>query len=273
MTDQIQLKVADFHAAQAKQYELYIEIGANNFNYAVIDPQNQSVKLVARKPSNIYNGIFDDLLKAHFAKTRISLTTQKFTFVPSELFHESATENFSSYIGATDSEKVCTQEIAGAGITIIYALPKLQLDKIGSYFPNAEIYPQIVPFFKGVNFGFSQISTSQLFVNLRDGSLAEIIIYNHSKFLFYNIFEFQNPDELMYFVLLAAQENSIKPASATLKLSGVADEEDDVFNRLSAYFPHTELIDQDSLPLFYQGLEKPALPNFFSLLALHLCGL
>nr|WP_294897447.1 DUF3822 family protein [uncultured Pedobacter sp.] len=272
MTDQIQLTVADFDATKTKIYELYLEIGANYFNYAVIDPRNQFVKTISHKPSTIYNGIFDDLLKEHFAKIKISLITQKFTLVPTELFHESATENFVKYICATESEEICTQQLAGTGITIIYALPKLQLDKIGSYFPNAEIYPQISPFYKGVSFGFSQISTSQLFINFRDG-LAEIIIFNHRQFQFYNIFDFQNEDELIYFVLLAAQENNIKPASATLKLSGNIDSESSFFNQLLKYFPHTELTDQDSLPLFYQGLEKPVMPRFFSLLALHLCEL
>lgn len=272
MTDQKQLTVADFDATKAKTYELYLEIGSNYFNYAVIDPRNQSVKTISHKSSNIYNGIFDDLLKSHFAKTKISLTTQKFTFVPTELFHESATENFINYIGATEHEEICTQQLIGTGITIIYALPKLQLDKIGSYFPNAEIYPQISPFLKGINFGFSQISSSQLFINFRDG-LAEVMILNNRVFQFYNVFEFQNEDELIYFVLLASQENNIKPASTTLKISGTIDAESGLFNRLVQYFPHTESIDQDSLPLFYQGLEKPALPRFFSLLALHLCEL
>ncbi|HTN21872.1 MAG TPA: DUF3822 family protein [Pelobium sp.] len=272
MTEKIQLTVADFDATQAKTYELYLEIGSNHFNYAVIDPQNQAVKTISHKPSNIYNGIYDDLLKSHFAKTKISLTTQKFTFVPTELFHESATENFIKYIGATDNEEICTQVLTNAGITIIYALPKLQLDKIGSYFPNAEIYPQISPFYKGVNYGFSQISTSQLFINFRDG-LAEVIIFNQNQFQFYNIFEFQNEEELLYFVLLSAQENNIKPASATLKLSGFIDPESELYKQLAKYFPHTEVTDQDSLPLFYHGLETPVMPMFFSLLALHLCEL
>ncbi len=272
MDEQIQLTAADFDAAQAKTYELYLEIGSNYYNYAVIDSQNQSVKTIANKPSNIYNGTYDDLLKSNFAKTKISLTTQKFTFAPTELFHESATENFIKYIGATENEEICTQQLSGAGITMIYALPKLQLDKIGSYFPNAEIYPQISPFFKGISFGFSQISTSQLFINFRDG-LAEVIIFNHNKFQFYNIFEFQNAEELIYFVLLSAQENNIKPASAILKLSGLVDTEDEIFGQLMKYFPHTEMTDQDSLPLFYQGLDKPIMPRFFSLLALGLCEL
>lgn len=272
MNEQIQLTASDFDATQAKTYELYLEIGSNYYNYAIIDPQNQSVKAISNRTSNIYNGIYDGLLKSNFAKTKISLTTQKFTFVPTQLFHESATENFIKYIGATENEEICTQQLIGEGITMIYALPKLQLDKIGSYFPNAQIYPQIAPFFKGISFAFSQISTSQLFINFRDG-LAEVIIFNHHKFQFYNIFEFQNEDELMYFVLLSAQENNIKPASATLKLSGSVETEDEIFKQLLKHFPHTEMTDQDSLPLFYQGLEKPVMPRFFSLLALGLCEL
>lgn len=272
MNNHIQLSVADFDAAQSKNYELYLEVGSNYHNYAVIDPKNQSVKTVSYKPSNIYNGFYDELMKSHFAKTKISLNARKFTFVPSELFHDAALDNFTKYLNATEHEQVCVQHLNEAGITIIYALPKLLLDKITSYFPNADIYPQITPFYKGVSFGFSQISTSQVFINFK-GDFVEIIIFNEGKFHFYNVFEFQNNDELMYFVLLSAQENNIKPANTTVKVSGDIANESPIIDQLTKHFPHTEFTDQDSLPLFYQGLEQPVMPRFFSLLALHLCGL
>lgn len=101
----------------------------------------------------------------------------------------------------------------------------------------------------------------------------EIIIFNQKQFHFYNIFEIFNDEEMMYFLLLAAQENSIKPAHTTVKISGDFNPNGTVFNKISQYFPSTEITDQDSLPLFYQGLAQPVMPRFFSLLALNLCEL
>ena len=272
MNNKIQLTVADFEPAKAKTYELYLEIGSNHYNYAVIDPQNQTVKTISHQPSNIQNDIKDELLQAHFAKTKISLKTQKFTFIPTELFHESAVANFTKYIDAQDNEEVCIKNLEHARLTIIYTLPKLQLDKISSYFPTAEIYPQIIPFYNGVAYAFGQIGFSQLFINFKSNLMEVIIIHQH-QFQFYNMFDVQNEEEIMYFLLLAAQENNIKPASTTVKVSGDILLNSSTYQQISKYFPQTEITDQDSLPLFYQGLSAPVMPRFFSLLALHLCEL
>ncbi|WP_147387933.1 DUF3822 family protein [Pelobium manganitolerans] len=272
MNEQAQAQVEDFDITQAKTHELYLEVGANYFKYAVVNPENKAVRLLSHKASNLYNGLHDDWLRSHFAKTKISLSSQKFTFVPSALFHESATQNFVKYIGATDHDEVCVHHLTDAQLTIIYALPKLQLDKIHHYFPNAEIYPQIAPLFKGINFGFSQIFGKQIFINLRD-TYAEILIMADKQFVFYNLFEYQNQDELLYFALLCAQENDLKPASTTLKISGLLGADSELMQRLQHYFTHTEMIDQDSLPLNTSQFEKPIVSSHFSLLALHLCGL
>lgn len=272
MNNKIQLTVADFEPAKTKTYQLYLEIGSNHYSYAVIDPQNQNVKTISYRPSNIHNDTSDELLQAHFSKTKISLNTQKFTFVPTALFHETALANFTKYIDAQDNEEVCVKNLEHAKLTIIYTLPKLQLDKISSYFPTAEIYPQIAPFYNGVAYAFSQIGFSQLFINFKSNLMEVIIIHQH-QFQFYNIFEFQNEEEMVYFLLLAAQENNIKPASTTVKVSGDFNTNGTTFQEILKYFPQTEITDQDSLPLFYQGLEQPVMPRFFSLLALHLCEL
>lgn len=106
MNNKIQLTVADFEPAKTKTYELYLEIGANHYNYAVIDPQSQNVKTISYRPSNIHNDINEELLQAHFAKTKISLNTQKFTFIPTELFHEDALANFTKYIDVQENEEI-----------------------------------------------------------------------------------------------------------------------------------------------------------------------
>ncbi len=272
MNEKIQLAAEDFDVADAKNYELYLEVGSAYYNYAVIDPKTQQAKTVAYQPVNIYNGLSDDILNANYAKTKITLVTRKFNFVPTELFHQSSLANFTKYINASENDEVFCDVLDPAGISVIYAFPKLQLDKVASRFPNAEIFPQMFPFYNAVNYAFSQIGFSQVFINFKSGLMEVIIIHQH-EFRFYNIFEFQNDDEVNYFLLLSAQENNIKPASATVKVSGDLDINGELFKQILKHFPNTEITDQDSLPLFYQGLTQPVMPRFFSLLALHLCEL
>lgn len=270
MNNKILLTVPDFEPSLAKNYELCIEIGQNDYSYAIINPEDQTVKVLCHKPSIIHNDISGSLLQSHFSKTKISLLTQKFTFIPSAIYHQKDLINYSTYIKASENEDILTKTLDKAGITIIYALPKLQLDKISADFPDAHIFPQISPFYNGVAYGFSQIGFSQLFINFKPG-LVEVIIINQHQFHFYNIFEFQNDDELLYFLLLAVKENKVKPASVTVKISGNITTKSSAYERVLAQFPRTEVTDQDSLPLFYQGLNQPVMPRFFSLLSLYLC--
>ncbi|MBK0382474.1 DUF3822 family protein [Pedobacter sp. SD-b] len=270
MSDKIILSVDGFENLSSKELDLYLEISLNSYNYAIIDPEDKSVKSIAHKPSVIFNDLSDLVLQANFSKTKISLPTQKFTFIPTGVYHKKDLENYAKYIQPADNEKVFTHALEKSGITVIYALPELLLDKLGASFPNAEIFPQLMPFYQGITFAFSQINSPQLFINVKPG-FVEVIILNDHRFKFYNVFEYQNDDELLYFALLAAQQNKLRPANLTVKVSGNTDWFGDTFKKIVAQFPRTEVTDQDSLPLFYNGLGQPVMPRFFSLLSLHLC--
>ena len=270
MTDKLHLSVPDFEPAKAKNFELCIEIGNNYFQYGIISLVDHAVKVVSAKASIIFNEIENSLLQTHFKKTKLSLFTQKFTFIPSEIFKAEDLAVYSKYIQPDDSMDVHYSTIDSIGITVVYAVPKITLDKVSQYFPDAQIYPHLLPFLKGVDNGFSQIDSSLLFVNFKPG-FVEIAVYHHQKFQFYNTFEYQNDDELIYFILLAIQQNRLKLGSTTIKISGNVSAKSSSFERISAQFPRTEITDQDSLPLTYSNLGQPVMPRFFSLFSLHLC--
>ncbi len=270
MSDKIILSVDGFEDLNLKDLELYLEIGLNSYNYAIINPSDKGVKSIAHKPTVIYNDLNDSILQGSFAKTKISLPTQKFTFIPSEIYNHKDLDNYSKYIQPSDNDKVLTKSLEKSGLIVIYALPELQLDKLSTIFPNAEIFPQLMPFYNGITYAFSQIGFSQLFINIKQG-FVEIIILKDHQFQFYNVFEYQNDDELLYFILLSVQQNKIKPVSVTVKVSGEIQQFGDTFKKIVKQFPRTEVTDQDSLPLFYNGLGQPVMPRFFSLLSLHLC--
>ena len=246
-------------------------MGNNDYGYALVDVQNQTVKVISAASTTIFNDIEGNLLQTHFTKTKISLTTKKFTFIPTDVYHKKDLEVYSKYLNPLENEAVYVKSLEKAGITVIYAFEKHLLDKIEKYFPEASIYPQFIPFFTGIDYAFSQISYPQLFANFKS-DVIEIIIFNHHKFQFYNVFEYTNEDELLYFMLLATQQNKLKPANVVVKISGNIDTNGTVFQKIKTQFNHTEVTDLDSLPLTYLGLNEAVMPRFFSLLSLHLCA-
>lgn len=270
MNDKLHLSVPDFEPANAKDYELCIEIGTNFYQFAVINPIEKAVKVVSSKASVIFNELENSLLRTHFAKTKIGLPTQKFTFIPTELFDAKNSAVYTKYLQVDEQDEVFFSYMKSGEITIIYALSKLILDKIGKHFPDAKVYPQFQPFFEGTDYGFAQIDAPQLFVNFKNTYL-EIIVYKNKKFQFYNCFDFQNNDEVIYYLLLAMQQNGLKPPSTTVKVSGNISGKTETYQKIAAQFQRTEVTDHDSLPLNYSGLGEAVMPRFFSLFSLHLC--
>ncbi len=270
MNDKIHLTVPDFEPANATHNELYVELGPNDYNFALVDVKNQTVNVISTSKTNIFNDIEGNLLQTSFAKTKISLATQKFTFIPTALFEENHLEVYSKYLSPSENEAVFFKTLEKSGVTVIYTFEKSLLDKIEKYFPDAILLPQFIPFFSGVEYGFSLISYPQLFVNFKSGAL-EIIIFNKNKFQFYNQFDFENDDEVLYFLLLASQQNKLKLSNLTVKVSGNINQNGGLLQKIKDQFKSTEITDQDSLPLTYIGLNEPVMPRFFSLLSLYLC--
>ncbi len=269
MNDNIHLAVPDFEPANASAYELLIEIGDDDHNYAVIDPLQKAVKVVSYIPAVIFNQIEGTLLQSNFARTKISLNTQKFTFIPKALYQESDLPVYSNYLKVADDEAVFTSSPEEADFVVVYALKNSLLSKVNKYFDKVIVLPQITPYFTGVEFSFSHINDAQLFVNIKPGDL-EIVIFNEGRFLFYNQFEYANDDEILYFMLLAIQQHQLEASKSMVKLSGATHTEN-TYQKIKNHFQKTELVDQESLPLTYDGLYG-AMPRFFSLLSLHLCG-
>lgn len=270
MNEKIDLTVSDFEPANTFNLELAIELGTNYYNYAIIDGDKKAVKVISNVQSSIFNDVDDNLLHNNFAKTKISLITKKFTFIPTPLFQKDNLEVYTKYIQAQDHEYILVNQIHENTITAIYAFDKLLLDKIEKHFPSAKIYPQFTPLISGITYGFSLIKEAQVFANYRPGYL-ETIIYNKGEFQFYNIFEVENDDEILYFLLLAAQQNNLYSKSTMLKISGNLSTQSETYNRLKQHFNRLEIIDQDSLPLTSLGIQTSVMPRFFSLLSLHLC--
>jgi hypothetical protein len=271
MTDKIILSVPDFEETLVKEYNLNIEVSINSFNYAITDPQGKSVKSVAHIPSLIYNYVNGSILQNSFNKVKISILTQKFTFIPLSIYQDKDLETYSTYLKPTVIEKVLVKKIASEDLAIIYALPKLQIDKLENLFPTAAIFPQFLPLIAALNFGYQQINFSQLFINFKSDGFLEIALIDNQKLIFYNIFSYQNIDEMMYFILLSLQQNQIRPTRVTVKISGEIAINDEKHQKIVSEFANTEFIDQDCLPLTYKGFGQPIVSQFFSLLSLHLC--
>jgi hypothetical protein len=73
------------------------------------------------------------------------------------------------------------------------------------------------------------------------GDKVEILNFTDGRLRFYNEFEFENEDELVYFTSFVAGELQLAPEAITVILSGEIEEADKNYNRLGEFFNKVEL--------------------------------
>ena len=251
------------------QNELFIEIGSNNYSYALVNANQDEKYEVHHSDTLIFNDLEKDILQTSFNDTKISLDCKKFTFIPSEIFNSEDLSAYIPYLQATSNETIFTNHLPELGFTAIYALENILLDKVEKYFPQAQIYPQFMPFLLATKEIKNQ--KNQLFANFKSDRL-EIALYKNDKFQFYNSFQFENGDEAIYFILLAVQQNALILADLEILLSGKIVIESDLFHKIKTYITNAAIIDQQNLGQFYQNSSQSDFSNYFSLLSLHLCA-
>src|SRR5690606_29706201 len=110
------------------------------------------------------------------------------------------------------------------------------LERLNHVFSNAKIYTQINSFFEGCILN----KDSEIFVNLKDENF-ELLILKNRELVYYNIFEFKNNDEILYFLMLTLQQKEISPSA--LVVSGAIEESSELYVKLKNSFPSIKLND------------------------------
>jgi hypothetical protein len=244
-------------------YTLLLQMQAETFSYAVVY-QNRLVAWAKDCPLNELNNPGDehDLLIYTYEKVVVGLPSTGFTLVPNAVFSEDHIADFARFLDVQSSEKIFTEVLDSKNLVIYkcaenmipitekFGLQKTVFNATGWISLIAKNYP----------------SEDNLYLNM-DHKQVGILYFAQGKLRFYNTFEFNNPDELVYFAAFVAQELQLQPKSINLILSGHISLEDKNAARLSGFFNGVELNDLEVIDLPAQIKSNQIL----SLAALSLC--
>jgi hypothetical protein len=83
-----------------------------------------------------------------------------------------------------------------------------------------------------------------VFANVR-GHKVQIGVFEQRNLVFFNVFDYQKPADLLYYVLLAYKQSELLPLQTPLMLSGTVIEDSDLFRLLSRYIPSIRFMPLD----------------------------
>jgi hypothetical protein len=253
-----------FNLYQAYSYSLLLQVDLNSFSYAFV---HQNRLLVYAQNCDLdelaHPKQLSEILTATYKKVAIGLPATGLSLIPKSLFREDQIAGFARLLDVRTDEKVFAQALDNVN-NIIYKTPghiasAVEKFGFGNTFYTAKGWIQAI--------AESHPTGSSLYLEIGK-NYVEFLYFQGKSIRFYNVFEFKNEEELVYFTSFVCEELELKPKEITLVLSGDVIIDDKNMKRLGDFFPKIEV---NSLKVLELPGQIPS-HRLLSLSALSLCG-
>ncbi|NHA03664.1 DUF3822 family protein [Mucilaginibacter sp. HC2] len=254
----------NFSLDEAERYNLLIQIDKATFSYAITD-QDKLVACADMHPLDELSNPQEllDLLSAKYKHVVVGLPANGFTLVPQSLFSQDHITDFARFLDVKPGEKVSAQPL-DIHNTIVYKTDNAVINAAEEFGLRNSVFSS-----KGWIKAIAKNNPADhdLYLNL-NGSGVEIVTFKGGQLRFYNRFDFQNNDELAYFIALTANELGLQPADVHVYINGDMDTSDKSLSHLADFFGQVQL---NQLQVVKVPAEIPA-HQILSLAALSLCA-
>lgn len=262
---------AGFGPGETEMCDLLLQTGTERISYAIIQENRLKAifeglggtenlaKLISRDP----------LLQSRFRKVKISVDTDKFTFIPQEIFSEANLKDYLRFVQPENPADILVTDLHEFEIRNVVAISSDLQNQLRSRFPKATLKSQIDPFLKGIHFLMGDQNAPMWFLNFRHGSFEAALVQN-GELQFYNVLQSKDPDEFNYFLLLLLRQFPASTISQAI-ISGSINVTDPYHSRLTKYFREVKLVEMSSQIQWDPTFDQIPLHHYFSLLSLSRC--
>ncbi len=185
--------------------------------------------------------------KAAFDEVEVLYDNHLSTFVPDPFFDENYLGSYMQYnvkVFETDTFDFDTLTIAPIhNVYVPYAnINNIFIDHFGTFtFKHVSTVLVSRLLERSRN-----IDEKKMFVHLATNHF-EIVVVQNQHLLLYNTFEYKSPEDLIYYLLFAAEQLNMNPESFKLEFLGNIDEEDDYFKIAYKYIRNVSFLDVSDL--------------------------
>lgn len=262
-----------FEPANSTNLNLLVKIGTDTFSYAIIDNEKNFVHAVYDEQEceigyDKFNERLktDPYLKLTYKEVKVAIHSSNLIFVPQELYNENEVTLYTKFFTDVDFQTVYVQPSLKQTINTIFSLPQHVEKLINENWQNSYKMQQ--------NAGLVELSTKleqdNIIIDFTVGSF-QFIYVKEAKINLVQSYQFDDIEELTYYLLLIINQLSINTKNTEVKACGIIHREDEKWQLLSQYFNKVDLLVISS-NLDTQILDDMPSHYYTSLLALQQCG-
>ncbi|MEI8138020.1 MAG: DUF3822 family protein [Bacteroidota bacterium] len=205
-----------------------------------------------------------------FQKITISVLNKDFTILPEAYSNPNDLKEFLTFSsGLAEVKNVKAQSIKN--VKFCYAIDEELIQYLEKTFTRAMI-KHSGTINLDLFFSNHSLIKSNLFLSINDG-LIEIAAKENNELLFYNVFNYDNNEDVLYYILFMMEQFNLNSLQTKLSISGQIKTNDALILSIKKYIKHVNFVAHDpSLKLEGEFSELPS-HFYFTLLNQHLCAL
>ena len=242
-----------------KYRKLSIQVSLTGLTFCVFDTLNNTILSVkeihfdtfhkAAKIEELFADAFRDNpeLNDSYDEILVIHNNNLSTFVPEPLFDENFLGSYLQYnTKVFETDFFAFDEIKNYQMNAVYIpyvnINNFFIDQFGSFdykHANSILVTKLLDASKNND-------DRKMIVNFNPGHFEIVVIQNQKLHLF-NSFDYQTPEDFIYYLLFTAEQLTMNPENFKLELLGNIDEEDDFYKIAFKYIRNVTLFDIDHL--------------------------
>ncbi len=217
--------------------------------------------------TTLENAIHDlKLLQFQLDEVFVGVLNQSFTLVPS-LFANENTNDYLQFVTGKLSEQEIFKQTLSNDSTFIFSIPQLLTQGIERLFNTVRFYHAGIA---AIQFQAKLVSPSLYLILIVHEGGMELTVKENNQLLFYNYFEVQSNEDILYYTLYTAEQLNldVKVHPVYIAMNQTTDSE--LTKLLTKYIKQLHFITTISLSTNEAFISLPS-HYFFSLKQLHTC--
>ena len=245
--------------AEKKYKKLSIQVSLTGLSFCCFDTLNNTVTSFnevhfdtfhkATKIEDLFADAFRDHpeLKDSYDEILVIHNNNLSTFVPEPLFDENFLGSYLQYnTKVFETDFFAFDEIPNYQMNTVYIpyvnINNFFIDQFGAFdykHANSILVSKLLVASKNKD-------EKKMFVHINTGHF-EIIVVQNQKLLLFNSFDYNTPEDFLYYILFTAEQLNLNPENFALELIGNIDTESDYFKIAYKYICNVSLIDVEDL--------------------------
>ncbi|MBL0343457.1 MAG: DUF3822 family protein [Bacteroidetes bacterium] len=166
------------------------------------------------------------------------------TLIPNPLYDPSSSEDqlkFSHKVNFDD--EIMTDELRQVEAKNVYSLPTSLYSSITHWFPNAEIHhssTSLIEYLLSVNRNSKE---EKMTINTHN-QFIEIVVTRGKEILLYNSYDFESPEEMVYYILFVCEQLHLNPEIVDVSFCGEIEASDAAYVLTNKYIRNTQFAER-----------------------------